>query len=242
MKNNEIHELSNLLLDLFDDYKSDKKEIKEKKKRKKVVHRDVIKIKRKRKEKRDYVDKDELYTLMCNFKHLSHEIECYDIIKFRKQRKNFILKKRKNDIIDIKTLKKLKKEIQDELILNYYNIANKFIKHPNFRGYTKDMSISCEDLINDAIERALGIGKKGNTNYGIPYFARFDIFEFDNVFSFFTQQIGNYFLQYLNKQYSHENKKWEMLNRIINRHNIENIKNGIKGYYVGIGDVCERDD
>lgn len=189
-----------------------------KKERKKVIHRDVLKERRDKKEKRDYADKEELYHLMHDFQRTCRRIE---------------------ECGETEELLSRKKELQDILILSYYRIANKFIKHPNFRGYPESQK---QDMINDAVVRAMQIGKEGNVNYGIPYFARFNLDEYNNIFSFFTQQIQNFFLQFLNKQYAHENKKWEVLNKIINQHNINNIRDGVKGYMVGIGDVVNKED
>ena len=214
--------IANLLEDtgksILDSFESKDSTEEIKKERKKVVHRDVLKERRDKKEKRDYADKEELYHLMHDFQRTCRRIE---------------------DCGETNELLKRKKELQDILILSYYKIVEKFIKHPNFRGYSEQQK---EDMAHDAVMRAMQIGKEGNPNYGTPYFARFNLDEYDNVFSFFTQQITNFFLQFLNKYHAHENKKWENLNRIINRHNIDNIRDGIKGFYIGIGDVINKED
>lgn len=240
------------ILSLFEDYEDNdiiEDEIIEKeivyKKRKKVVHRDVLKERKIKTEKRDYINKEDLFLLMYDYLKLTEEIgNLGRIRRFREDKLRFIKGKPKKRVRKptLKEVNKIRKEIFDQLMISYHKIAAKFIKHPNFRGYTKDKIVSCEDLINDSYVRALDIGKFGNSNYGTPYFLRFNYLVSDNVFSFWTQQIGNNFLQYLNKQNSYQNKKWDVLNQIICRHNIENIDNGVKGFYIGIGDVVSRED
>jgi hypothetical protein len=192
------------------------------KKRKKVIHKNTEKEKRDKKQDNDYSDKKVLYKKMVEFQNLFNMIVEYD------EDKN-------TESLDL--LQEMKKEVQDFLLLEYYKIANRFVGHPNFKNYTKEQK---EDMIGYALIKAMSIGLPGNSNYGIPYFARFNTKKYNNVFSFYTQQIGNFFIQCIKDHYSYEEKKWKNLNRIIIKHNIENIESGIKGFNMSLGDVVTK--
>jgi len=158
---------------------------KEKKSEVPIIHRDTLKKRRDKKEKRDFVDKKELFDLIVKYKELC-------------------LKDKENDELSNERLK-----LRKILMINYVKIAEKLLKHTHFRKYPDD--VKC-DLLSESLVASLSIGKdKKNKNYGIEYFARFNHEKYDNVFAFWTQQIKNFYYMYLKKEYKYVNTKWESL-------------------------------
>jgi len=167
--------------------------------RKKVIHRNLEKKKRNVKNKRDYIDKHEMYENMVLF--INSDYKDTSARKF--------------------------------LVESYYLVAKKLINSKNFYMYSQDNK---NDMISESVIKGLSIGKEGRSNYGIPYFARFDPNRTDNVFSFFSQMIGNFFIQYLNGHYEYENIKQSNLERMINDFECKNnYSNTAKGSKFGIG-------
>ncbi|HPB34353.1 MAG TPA: hypothetical protein PLW61_06285 [Caldisericia bacterium] len=167
--------------------------IEEKKKRVVTIYKDTLKIERKTKEKRDFVDKQDLFK----------KIKRYKIL----QRMNHRGTIQDENKIEFKFLR-------DYLILKYREVAKKLTNHSHFRNYTTEEK---EDMIAYAIIRALGIGIQGRSNYGVEYFVRFDPEKHDNVFSFWTQVVKCFFYQYLNNYYGEKNVKQVVLQSMIDQ-------------------------
>jgi len=210
-------------IDLFDE---DQEIIKPKKERKKVVHENLLKKKRKKgeKSKRDYVDGARLYRLMCAWWFLKKRI-----LKIRKQIENPFLSEEMFEKIGNKffQLKLAHKSAFDELTTSYLLIAKKYTNHKNFIGIPKDTK---HELAMTALIKGMSIGKnKNNKNYGIPYMCRFDINKSESVFSFFDQTIQNFFYQYTNDQKRYREIKQECLHSRFRQLQQDAFNLGIKG-------------
>jgi len=202
-------------------------------KRKKVVHKSILKKKRTKSEKRDYVNKKRLYSLMCAWQKINRTM---NKLVYRIEHRQMSDKIMNANVEELKTKSGLLKNVSDELMLNYYKIGQGYIKTSNFRNYSY---MHQQDMIHEAVERALNIGKKGNKNYGTPYFARYNVKKYNNVLSFFTQQIGNFWLQNLKKHYNYQEEKQVTLHTIIDNFQQQCQAIGVKGVHMNLGDVTE---
>ena len=138
------------------------------------LHGDLLKEERKVKEKRDFINKSDLYEKLKRYKVLQFE-------KFKNEIK-------KEDEIEYSFLRKY-------LIKKYSQMATKLLNHGRFRFYQQ---ADKDDMFQDAVLKALNIGMKGKSNYGREYLCRFNFDKHNNVFAFWTQMIIMFFFQYLN--------------------------------------------
>lgn len=197
---------------VHDIYSNNKQqEIIEIKTRKKAFHNNLPKIKRKS-AKSDYVDK--VYTFDCFvlWKNLN---DLYHIIKDRTD------KEWSKMVID-----KHRKKYYDILLNITMKIVYKMLRHPNFKSYSE---ADKQDMAQDCIMRMINTGlREENEYFGIPYFLRFNPDRSDNIFSYLTQQISNFFLQHLIKHYDHENIKQANLWLVVSDYNSEHCRKGIQ--------------
>lgn len=193
--------------------------IEEKKKRVVTIYKDTLKQERKTKEKRDFVNKQDLFK----------KVKRYKILQ-RMNHRGTIQEEHKIEF----------KFLRDYLILKYREVAKKLTNHSHFRNYTNEEK---EDMIAYAIIRALGIGLQGRSNYGVEYFVRFDTEKHDNVFSFWTQVIKCFFYQYLNNYYGEKNVKQVVLQSMIDQFEYDAKEiHGCPGAKFQLSDGVDFDD
>jgi len=215
---------------------SEKAEKKERKKIGTIVHRDVLKKERKESAASDTINKEEIYLLLLCYKTM------YKRIKKLKYKWSKIKNKQKRDeiVIEIDECNVIMKQYYHDISFKYIDAANLLTRHPQFNGYSVHFK---EDLVMDAYTRALNIGKEGNNNYGLPYFARFNFSEKVNVFSYWQQQCKNFFYQYIMEKYRYNNDMQMELHRIIDQFQYDAINiYGQNHAQFHLGTVTEDDD
>ena len=190
--------------DIFEELNEDPvKQIK--KERIKNYHRSIKKAKRTSKKKNDYMDKDELYA----------DIIMY-ICAARRIRHSSIKKKNIDEMIDMLNIMQEKEDI---LKLKYTEVISHCINQCNFRNYNDAIR---NDLMSYAVVNGLDKGRrKSNKRYGTPYIFRFNPDKSNNVFSFWTQMIGNFFKQVLKDHYSQIEISKEVLNDMMTVYEIK---------------------
>ena len=86
------------------------------------------------------------------------------------------------------------KVISDELWMMFFKLAENYANLSSFRGYSY-----IDDMKMEAMMRC------------IRYINSFDHLNKNNPFSYFTTVVHNSFIAYLNKEKTHQNKKWKDL-------------------------------
>ena len=182
------------------------------------VYKDTLKEERNVKEERDFVDKKDLYKKM----------KRYRVVQRAKHKGRL----KEEDILEYKYLR-------DYLILKYLDMAKKLTNHRHFKGYDKEEKA---DMVSFVIEKGLGIGLPGRSNYGVEYFIRFNTDKHKNVFAFWTQVIKIFLYQYLNKYYKEKNIKQCVLEGIIDQFNYDcKYIHGTPGAQFHLGDCVDED-
>ena len=193
----------------------------ETKPRKKALHYNLLKKTRSSK-KGDYFDKKYVYYIYVKYKR------CRAIKKMIENRQD---KKNSLDIINTNVI-----SLYKELVQNYTNIALKNINHINFRSIPESLK---KEMVGDAVMRGLESGtRESNENFGTPYLMRFDEYRSDQIFSYWTQIISNFFIQYLIAEKHQIDIKHLNLQTIIGKFNTLWSKSGIK---FNLGDVVSKD-
>lgn len=197
----------------------DKVEEKEEKVLVSHVYKDTLKKERKTTEKRDFVNKVDLYK----------KVKRYQVL----QRNKFKGKLKEEDEIEYKYLR-------DYLILKYVAVAKKLLNHSHFRSYSDEEK---EDMAMYALIKGLSVGLEGRSNYGTEYFIRFDTANRDNVFAFWTQVIKIFYYQYLNEHYRESNIKQNVLESMVEQfdYDCKNV-HGCPGAKFQLCDGSEQED
>jgi len=185
------------------------------------VYKDTLKKERNEKEDRDFVDKESLYSLLCEYQELQEQKICRDA-----NRKKMTPKQSSRWF-----------ELRNQLAISYMKIGKKLLNHPHFKGYPHEEK---EDMLQTAMMKALAIGLEGRKNFGREYWTRFDSENRNNVFAFWTQQIKMFFYQYLNEKHKQINIKWDVLEAMVAQfdYDAKNIY-GTPGATFHYGDVVD---
>lgn len=135
---------------------------------------------------------------------------------------------------------KRKKQLREAVILTYTTMAKKLVKHSDFSGYSLHDK---EDMVGEAVVRALSIGLEGHSKYGIEYLIRFNFAEKNNIFAFWTQVIKIFFYQWLNEHYGNINIKRSNMEQMVYDFEYDCDKNlGLPGVKFNFGDCVDGDD
>lgn len=186
-------------------------EVPKKKKRKKALHFNLLKETRKS-TKKDYFNKEYVFYMFCRYKRCEYMIE---------EIKNRTDKNKTREFLE-----KNKIEIYNFLVKNYVKLATNKINHMNFRSIPQHIKT---EMINDAVMRGLESGsRETNENFGTPYILRFDEYRSKEIFSYWTQQVSNFFIQYLISEKNQTDIKHLNLQSIISKFNQDWGKSGIR--------------